>query len=1131
MEVDVTQIAQNDKAQEHNSTDKELPEQTSISVVNSFEDVTLNDSSCSYENNMTSALNRHSNNKKVIKHSLRQQAKRHKKNSQSGSLPSLSRIIVKQYSQSPIENKEQSLSNTAPTMHEVLASIPGFSIKPRRRSNKKMSAAAQLEQTKEGCIDLETPDSILVNTNLRLLLNKHTFSSLPPLYQYKLVQLLPSVDRPSYEPETCTRLSSSSLNNEFFARACLEWRDRLAEGEFTPENQLKIKSEAEKEKSKLDPWKVKHFEPIWGDKCQGDTITEAALPVCNRPPIKTTIKLRASSSNSSASCMKYGKNSSTITQRLRTVGAVTRASASLQYDRLNVDNAVDDKVSNFIQNVSPLYHKSVLPETKESCFNKVVPESISKTVHMNSPVIDTDIIVPDQLDMFTHNNIDNECDVTRRKSGEKRPRSLSPNYNNKQQKSSHSEVSEDTNEFVLPKIECDTEIADTQVEVVTTEESESSSKTDDDNKTINDFTNNESVSNETIDNVSEDVISNEPKLEMDELKIEEMDDENTFFSIESSDTYNGVLQIQPSSVILHQHTPDDEGNQEEIKEDDNVVLHFNDNGHHNRYVDNFGSDSRDEKSRDEVDDINNVIDNDHIMLNEFREDNSDSFVSQALETLPVNVPVAMAVVNAEITQDDVEVIPMQEELEVRLEEGNFPISQWNSEYGREKTLAPEISPDCSGSNKDCESSLPSYTNQVKLELEVTLTPEDDNSVTSTVGSVKVKDENSKTTNVMTVIPPTTIVCLPAAITNSTIANQMTLNPASSIVSSSLQRTAIVASSSSIPYLSLGTSAPIRAVTQRPKSKNSKDQGSNGTQSNRNRTNNKPPPGAVNLERSYQICQAVIQNSPNRHQLRCQLKPPPSSFLNNISNNNNNHTKKIENRATQYGTVTSSRNVNLQKTFNAQGINNSYPKPPPKPNMLAQRQSPPIVVRHVFTSNQGIPVTMAVLPQATNNEQSIENSGVHMSSSGTMGQYILVQRSVGEHQAAPRASSAPPTNHVQVGLQNHIGSNPFTIDVRGRPASVDVDRNNMPNTLRQITYNNDKQAVNRGDNSMIMDPNHGVLSSQQKTCSTPNSHQQGISSEISCTCNMQAMIVCQKCGAFCHDDCMGTSKLCVSCLIR
>lgn len=39
---------------------------------------------------------------------------------------------------------------------------------------------------------------------------------------------------------------------------------------------------------------------------------------------------------------------------------------------------------------------------------------------------------------------------------------------------------------------------------------------------------------------------------------------------------------------------------------------------------------------------------------------------------------------------------------------------------------------------------------------------------------------------------------------------------------------------------------------------------------------RPPPGTVNLERSYQICQAVIQNSanPNRQQLNNQLKPPP-----------------------------------------------------------------------------------------------------------------------------------------------------------------------------------------------------------------------------------------------------------------
>lgn len=35
----------------------------------------------------------------------------------------------------------------------------------------------------------------------------------------------------------------------------------------------------------------------------------------------------------------------------------------------------------------------------------------------------------------------------------------------------------------------------------------------------------------------------------------------------------------------------------------------------------------------------------------------------------------------------------------------------------------------------------------------------------------------------------------------------------------------------------------------------------------------------------------------------------------------------------------------------------------------------------------------------------------------------------------------------------------------------------------------------------------------------------------CACSLNAMVICQQCGAFCHDDCMGTSKLCVSCIIR
>jgi hypothetical protein len=46
---------------------------------------------------------------------------------------------------------------------------------------------------------------------------------------------------------------------------------------------------------------------------------------------------------------------------------------------------------------------------------------------------------------------------------------------------------------------------------------------------------------------------------------------------------------------------------------------------------------------------------------------------------------------------------------------------------------------------------------------------------------------------------------------------------------------------------------------------------------RNQQNNQrnPPPGTVNLERSYQICQAVIQNSSNRNLQLNQLNKPPS----------------------------------------------------------------------------------------------------------------------------------------------------------------------------------------------------------------------------------------------------------------
>lgn len=44
-------------------------------------------------------------------------------------------------------------------------------------------------------VDFETPGSILVNTNLRALINSRTFHALPLHFQQQLLLLLPEVDR------------------------------------------------------------------------------------------------------------------------------------------------------------------------------------------------------------------------------------------------------------------------------------------------------------------------------------------------------------------------------------------------------------------------------------------------------------------------------------------------------------------------------------------------------------------------------------------------------------------------------------------------------------------------------------------------------------------------------------------------------------------------------------------------------------------------------------------------------------------------------------------------------------------------------------------------------------------------
>ncbi|XP_039566140.1 putative Polycomb group protein ASXL2 isoform X1 [Passer montanus] len=217
--------------------------------------------------------------KKALKQALKQQQQKQQQQQQQCragmapgmALPSSQHVLLKAKAtpgRSGWEGKQadghsssppNSTSSSSPSV-KLENSLPGLPKKPFPRSDR--LHARQLKRARCADIDVETPDSILVNTNLRALINKHTFSLLPPEGQQRLLLLLPDVDR-QVGPDGLMKLSSSALNNEFFTSAAQGWKERLSEGEFTPEMQLRIRQEIEKEK-KVELWKERFFESYYG---------------------------------------------------------------------------------------------------------------------------------------------------------------------------------------------------------------------------------------------------------------------------------------------------------------------------------------------------------------------------------------------------------------------------------------------------------------------------------------------------------------------------------------------------------------------------------------------------------------------------------------------------------------------------------------------------------------------------------------------------------------------------------------------------------------------------------------------------------------------------------------------------
>ena len=154
-----------------------------------------------------------------------------------------------------------------PTLRPVKVLNNNSNSNKQRRRPKKLKT----DLVSELSIDVKRPSSVLVDTSIRALLTNVAFAQLSPENQKILIESLPLVDRPSApsKENQSVELQPSSINNEFFNRACIEWRDRLSNGEFTNEHQTKLRAEHEREKSKIDPWKARNFEGIWGIKTNG----------------------------------------------------------------------------------------------------------------------------------------------------------------------------------------------------------------------------------------------------------------------------------------------------------------------------------------------------------------------------------------------------------------------------------------------------------------------------------------------------------------------------------------------------------------------------------------------------------------------------------------------------------------------------------------------------------------------------------------------------------------------------------------------------------------------------------------------------------------------------------------------
>lgn len=156
------------------------------------------------------------------------------------------------------------------------------SCKPMKKRGRPSHKRQLQEIREERRLNLQTADSVVVATNLKSILTYEALRSLPTPCQNLLVGLLPKFDQITNEDGTL-RPSDTALSNEYFVKFCSEYQEKLSDNKLSDEAVEQAKIDTSKELAKLDPWKLKNFEPMWGKKLMSQKLDDDDENIDGKP--------------------------------------------------------------------------------------------------------------------------------------------------------------------------------------------------------------------------------------------------------------------------------------------------------------------------------------------------------------------------------------------------------------------------------------------------------------------------------------------------------------------------------------------------------------------------------------------------------------------------------------------------------------------------------------------------------------------------------------------------------------------------------------------------------------------------------------------------------------------------------